>query len=61
MYLYKNEFYNGKVAGKVFIRENADGTLSSFGEWVDNTDYQEYLAWLELGNEPLPADQPEGN
>jgi hypothetical protein len=26
-----------------------------------NTDYQDYLAWLELGNEPLPADQPEGN
>ena len=21
-----------------------------------NTDYQEYLAWLEEGNEPLPAD-----
>jgi hypothetical protein len=24
-----------------------------------NTDYQEYLKWLEEGNEPLPAD--EGN
>jgi hypothetical protein len=24
-----------------------------------NTDYQEYLAWLAEGNEPLPAD--EGN
>jgi hypothetical protein len=22
-----------------------------------NTDYQEYLAWLEKGNEPLPADE----
>jgi hypothetical protein len=21
-----------------------------------NTDYQAYLAWLELGNEPLPAE-----
>lgn len=21
-----------------------------------NTDYQEYLKWLEAGNEPLPAD-----
>jgi hypothetical protein len=21
-----------------------------------NTDYQEYLKWLEEGNEPLPAD-----
>ena len=25
-----------------------------------NTDYQEYLAWLAEGNEPLPADEPEG-
>ena len=23
-----------------------------------NTDYQEYLAWLAEGNEPLPADAP---
>ena len=21
-----------------------------------NTDYQQYLAWLALGNQPLPAD-----
>ena len=24
---------------------------------LDNTDYQQYLAWLDQGNEPLPADQ----
>jgi len=24
----------------------------------DNTDYQEYLAWIAEGNEPLPADEP---
>jgi len=23
-----------------------------------NTDYQQYLAWLAEGNEPLPADEP---
>lgn len=24
-----------------------------------NTDYQQYLAWLAEGNEPLPADTPD--
>jgi len=23
-----------------------------------NSDYQQYLAWLEAGNTPLPADEP---
>jgi hypothetical protein len=23
----------------------------------DNTDYQEYLKWLEAGNTPLPAEE----
>ncbi len=26
-----------------------------------NTDYQQYLRWLEAGNTPLPADEPEAN
>ena len=25
-----------------------------------NTDYQEYLAWVAEGNEPLPPDEPNG-
>ena len=24
-----------------------------------NTDYQEYLKWLEAGNTPLPPDEPQ--
>jgi hypothetical protein len=35
-----------------------DGVLKSFTEDSSNTDYQEYLAWKEKGNEPLPADEP---
>ena len=30
-----------------------------FGAVEASTDYQEYLAWLAVGNEPLPADEPE--
>jgi hypothetical protein len=26
---------------------------------IDNVDYQAYLAWLDEGNEPLPADTGE--
>jgi hypothetical protein len=25
----------------------------------DNSDYQEYLKWLEVGNSPIPADTSE--
>ena len=42
---------------KIIIRYNEDGSITSFGENPDNTDYQAYLKWLEEGNEPLPADE----
>ena len=41
---------------KVIIRENDNGSTTSFGESMENTDYQEYLEWVAEGNEPLPAD-----
>ena len=32
------------------------GTQISFLPDPENTDYQQYLLWLEEGNEPLPPD-----
>ena len=37
----------------------ADGAAIPFDP--ANTDYQAYLRWLEAGNTPLPADEPETN
>jgi len=54
--MYKYSGYNGQVFEGVIIRV-ADNAFIPFDP--DNTDYQQYLAWLAEGNKPLPADQPE--
>ena len=36
------------------ILRKEDGALIPMA--LGNTDYQEYLAWVAEGNEPLPAD-----
>jgi hypothetical protein len=49
----------GGVENKEYgvIRDNGDGTLTSFLFDPANTDYQQYLKWLEEGNTPLPAEE----
>ena len=39
------------------IKRIADNAFIPFD--LSNTDYQEYLAWLAEGHEPLPADPVE--
>jgi len=39
------------------MRFNANGSVSSIPFAPDNSDYQEYLKWVEAGNEPEPADE----
>lgn len=51
--LLKNDSMTGKEANCVFQLET--NTFIPFDP--ANTDYQEYLKWLEAGNTPLPADE----
>lgn len=37
-------------------KDNGNGSFTSFPADPANTDYQEYLKWLELGNTPEAAD-----
>ena len=39
----------------VCVKRLEDNAMIPFDP--DNTDYQQYLAWLEAGNTPEPADE----
>lgn len=43
------------------LRDNGDGSVTSFCFDPANSDYVAYLKWLDEGNEPLPADEGESN
>jgi len=51
--MYKLHSYHGTMLDCVIRTE--DNAFIPFD--TDNVDYQAYLAWLEDGNEPLPADE----
>ena len=44
----------GKIKSDAVLRVSDDSFIPFDPA---NTDYQAYLAWLEEGNEPLPADE----
>ena len=52
------KLYNSAKTGELasIIKNPDDAIRLCIPINPDNTDYQEYLAWLAEGNEPLPAD-----
>jgi hypothetical protein len=56
--MYKEIIQNSPYGepSKFIIRDNGDGSFTSFPADEDNSLYQAYLKWLELGNTPTPAD-----
>jgi hypothetical protein len=44
-----------EFAGAKVVKRMSDGGYIPFDP--ANTDYQEYLRWLEAGNTPLPAEE----
>lgn len=51
--MYKEYITQGGVVGGVFRLSD----MAAIPADPNNRDYQQYLAWLAEGNEPLPADE----
>jgi hypothetical protein len=56
--MYKLIFDSVSQSCSSVFKTNENGTISSIPFDAGNTDYQAYLAWVEAGNTPKPADEP---
>jgi hypothetical protein len=54
--MYKKYKNSNNVINDTAIIRTIDNVCIPFDP--ANTDYQEYLAWIDEGNEPLSADDP---
>jgi hypothetical protein len=54
---YKLYIRIGRTEADAVLKTNDDGSCTSFIFDPANTDYQEYLRWLDAGNTPEPAEE----
>jgi hypothetical protein len=54
MYQLVKDFKTGEIN---VVNKIEDGRILSIPFDPDNTDYQDYLKWLNEGNTPEPADE----
>jgi hypothetical protein len=55
--IYKLYIAGNATVPNAVLKTNEDGSMSSFLLGADNPEEQAYIAWLEEGNTPLPADE----
>ncbi|CAB4158660.1 hypothetical protein UFOVP713_16 [uncultured Caudovirales phage] len=55
--MYKLFKFSGAAEPQLVNRTNDNGSVTCIPFDPANTDYQAYLAWLEAGNTPEPADE----
>ena len=53
--MYKQAPFNWDGSHAAYVIHVADNAFIPFNP--DNTDYQQYLKWLEAGNAPEPAEE----
>ena len=55
--MYKLFTFLGAAESQLVNKTNNDGSVTTIPFDPANTDYQEYLKWLDEGNTPEPADE----